>query len=501
MSTIDAMGSDSSLRDRVRSAVFWRSGSQILAQLIAWTSTFLVIRLLHPEDYGLVAMASVVLAFLSLMNGYGFASSLIQRATVTRQAIRQVFGILLLINLALALAQLALAPAAAVYFHEPRVADLLRVQAVLYLFVPFTALPFALLSRALDYRKLAIANLGGSISGAVAALGFALAGFGVWTLVYAPIVMFGVRAALMTWGGRSLVWPSFAFRGAGAMIGFGGALTLTQFFWFLQSQSDVFIAGRALDAHRVGLYTTALFLAQMLVSKFVPPLNDVAFATYSEMRREHKPIAPAFAQSVRLIMLVALPFYFGLAITADSLVAAILGEQWLETIPLVRLLAFAMPFMTLQILFAPATNAVDRPWIAVRVAMLGALIMPASFVIGVQYGIEGMARVWLVGFPLLTAATMALSMSVIGLGLPQLARAIAPALAASLAMAALVVGLGAILPPLPPTTRLAILATTGIAAYGLLLVVFARPLVAELWELIVRRRPAALAPGAQAERI
>lgn len=494
MSAIDPIGSENSLRDRVRSAVFWRSGSQILAQLIAWTSTFLVIRLLHPEDYGLVAMASVVLALLALMNGYGFASSLIQRESVDRRAIRQVFGILLLINLALALAQLAIAPAAAVYFHEPRVADLLRVQAVLYLFVPFTALPFALLSRALDYRRLAIANLGGSIAGAVAALALALAGFGVWTLVYAPIVLFGVKAVLMTWGARSLVWPSFSFRGAGAMISFGGALTLTQFFWFIQSQSDVFIAGRALDAHRVGLYTTALFLAQMLVSKFVPPLNDVAFASYSEMRREGNPIAPAFAQATRLIMLVALPFYFGLAITADVLVAAILGEQWLEIVPLVRLIALAMPFMTLQILFAPATNAVDRPWVSFRVEVLGALIMPASFLIGVQFGIEGMARAWLVGFPLLTAATMALSMPVIGLSLSRLARAIAPALAASLAMGILVLGVGMALPPMPPLSRLVVLAASGIAIYGLLLLAFARPMVSELWELIVRRKPAALEP-------
>lgn len=495
MPGIDAIGSESSLRDRVRSAVFWRSGSQILAQLITWGSTFLVIRLLNPEDYGLVAMASVVLALLALMNGYGFASSLIQRESVTRQAIRQAFGMLLLINAGLAAAQLALAPAAAAYFHEPRVAQLLQVQTLHYLFVPFNALAFALLSRALEYRKLAIANLGGSVVGAVVALTMAIAGFGVWALVFAPLAMFGVRAVLATWSARSLVWPSFSFRGAGAMITFGGALTLTQFFWFLQSQSDVFIAGRVFEAHRIGLYTTALFLAQMLVSKFVPPLNDVAFATYSEMQRERKPIAPAFAQATRLIMLVALPFYFGLAITAEPLVAAILGAQWLGIIPLVQLLALAMPFMTLQILFGPATNAIDRPWIAVRASICGAIIMPASFLIGIAYGVEGLTRAWLVGFPLLTAVTMALSMPALGLSLRALARAIAPALAAALVMAALVAGLGALLPPLPPLTRLALMASAGMAIYGALLIVFARPLVAELWDLVVRREAAVLETG------
>jgi O-antigen/teichoic acid export membrane protein len=477
-----------SLRDRVRSAVFWRSGSQIVAQMITWATTFLVIRLLNPEDYGLVAMAAIVVAFLSLLEGFGFASSLIQRESIGKKQIRQVFGLLILINLALAAAQYLVAPFAAAYFHQPLLVDILRTQALLFFTTPFLALPFALLSRALEYRKMAIANLVGSIAGAATALSMAFMGYGVWTLVYAPIVMFAVRAAAMTIAAGSLVWPSFCFRGASAMIGYGGALTVTQFFWFLQSQSDVFIAGRVYDAHDIGLYTTALFLTQILVSKFVPPLNDVAFSAYSRMHRDAQPIGPAFANSVRLILTAVLPFYFGLAITAEPLVGSILGEQWLDTVPLVSLLAFAMPFMTLQILFGPATNAMGRPGIALRVNIAGAAIMATGFYIGVNYGVTGLARTWLVGMPLLTAVTMALSMPVIGVSLRELARAIAPGLAASLAMAIIVTAVDWLLPPLAPFARLAVLATTGVAAYAALLLFFARNLVDEMWALIIKRR-------------
>ena len=66
------------LADRVKGAVLWRSGSQIVAQLITWTSTFIVIRILDPQDYGLFAMTQVVLMFLSLMSGYGFTAALIR---------------------------------------------------------------------------------------------------------------------------------------------------------------------------------------------------------------------------------------------------------------------------------------------------------------------------------------------------------------------------------------------------------------------------------------
>lgn len=492
MAITEPEASPDSLRDRVRSAVFWRSGSQIVAQIITWGTTFLVIRLLTPEDYGLVAMAAMVVSFLSLMEGFGFASSLIQRESVEKIQIRQVFGLLILINLALATAQFFIAPFAAAYFRQPELVEILRVQALMFFTTPFLALSFALLSRALEYRKIAIANLLGSLAGAATALSLALLGYGVWTLVYAPIVIFGVRGAVMTIAARSMVWPSFSFRGAGSMIGFGGALTGMQFFWFFQSQSDIFIAGRVYDAHDIGLYTTALFLTQMLVSKFVPPLNDVAFAAYSTMHREEKPIGAAFANSVRLILTAALPFYFGLAITAEPLVDSILGDQWLDTIPLVSLLAFAMPFMTLQILFAPATNALGRPGIALRTNMAGALIMATVFFVGVNFGIIGLAAAWLIGMPALTAFTMLVSMPVIGVSLSDLSKAIAPGLAASSAMAVIVLTIDWLLPPLSPLARLSILATTGMAAYAALLLLFARSLVADLWALIVKREPAAI---------
>ena len=75
-----------SLRNQVRSAVIWRSGTQILGQMLAWVSTFLVIRILSPSDYGLFAMTQVVLVLLNMLNGYGLASALIQRGEAGRHA-------------------------------------------------------------------------------------------------------------------------------------------------------------------------------------------------------------------------------------------------------------------------------------------------------------------------------------------------------------------------------------------------------------------------------
>jgi O-antigen/teichoic acid export membrane protein len=478
------------LRQKVKHAVLWRSGSQIVAQLITWTVTFVVIRLLDPKDYGLFAMTQVVLMFLTLLNGYGFANALIQTETIDRQKIRQVFGLLLLLNGGLALLQLLMAPIAAAYFRQPMVADLLRVQALLYLFTPFIALPNAILSREINFRRQAQVDLASSICSAAAALALAKAGWGVWTLVLAPIVLFGMRAIILTLIARSLVWPSFRFAGAGKMFRYGGTMVLIQFFWFLQSQADVFIAGRSFPPHELGIYTTSLFLTSILAAKFVPPLNDVSFAAYARMQSDRGAIAFAFSRAVRLIMLIALPFYFGLAATAEPLVLTVLGPKWVETIPIVRLLALGMPFMTLQILFNPATNALGRPGVPLRAAMCGAAIMPLSFLVGVRFGTHGLALAWLTGFPILTVITAAMSLPIIGLSPAKLIRAIAPALLAAAAMVVPVLLVDSALPPLAPPARLGILVLTGVAAYVAFLLIFARAMVREVIEF-VRKRPAA----------
>ncbi len=483
---------DPAFAQRVKSGVIWRSGSQLLGQLIAWTSTFLVIRMLNPADYGLVAMTGVVLTFLDLFKGWGFASSLVRDETTDRHRIGQAFAMLLLMNGALAAIQLAAAPLVADYFHQPMVADLLRVQALFYLANPFTALGHALLVRRLDFKMQARIDLVAAVLSAFTALGCALAGLGVWTLVAAPGMLWYARAggyfiAARLWQIR----PRFAFRGAGTMLRYGVAMIAVQMCWFVQSQADVFIGGRALDAHALGIYTTALFLTQILASKFVPPLNEVAFAAYSRIQTRPDMIQSAFLKSVRLIMLVCMPFYFGLAVTAQPLVETFLGGKWTETVHLVPILCAAMPLMTLQILFAPASNALGRPGLAVKTGLFGAALMCAAFAAGIHWGAEGLAWAWLGGMGALLAVTVELSRPVIGISRTELFLAAAPGLAAAAAMAGVVVGVDWLAAGMGTGKRLALLVGVGAAAYFGVLFAFARPIVDEVLGLFRAKREAA----------
>ncbi len=476
--------------DRVRSAMIWRSGTQIFAQLISWGSTLAVIRILDPADYGLFAMTQVVLVFLSFLNGYGLASSIIQAKEVDPKRLRQAFGALLILNGAISLLQFLLAPLVAEYYRQPLIEDLLRVQALIFLATPFIVLPEALMARNLEFKKTALVNLLSAIIGAIVALGSAFNGMGVWTLVYAAIAIFWTQAIGLFFAAKMFIRPSFDFRGSKDLFTFGGTILIAHIFWTIQSQSDIFIASRSLTLAELGLYAEALFLTTIFAAKFVPPLNEIAFPAYARIQDDPKALSWSFLKAVRLIMLIACPLYLGLAVTSHELINVLLGEKWLPMSPIVSVLALVMPLMTLQILFAPANNALGKPQISARVTMFGAIIMSLSFLIGVQFGVMGLAFAWVGGFPLLTVFTFLLSKGHLGLSTGGIARAIWPGLSASVLMAALVYLVATVLPNMPVYARLVILITVGGSAYLGLLYLLAKPTLMELIELLLRRKPA-----------
>ncbi|EQB33289.1 lipopolysaccharide biosynthesis protein [Sphingobium ummariense] len=489
----DADANDAGFGARIRSAIFWRSGSQILSQAMSWVVTLAVIRLLDPADYGLFAMTQVILNFATFLNGYGLVSALVQSDSVDSHRLRQAFGIMLLLNGGLAILQLLIAPLAADYYEQPMVADLLRVQALLYLSTPFLSIPEAIMGRALDFRRPALVNLIAAIASAAVALAGAMAGWGVWTLVFAPIAGFWVKAVgyVIATGFRPI--PSFDFRGTGGMVAYGASLLGGQLFWIVQSQADIFIGGRVLEPHALGLYAEALFLTQIFVSKFIPPLNDVAFPAYARMQKDPGRVAWSFCKAVRLLLLISCPVYLGMAVTAEPLVETLFGRKWIDMAPFVAILALAMPFMTLQVMFAPVSNALGRPGTTARIAAVGAVLMPAAFLIGIRFGAIGLAWAWLGAFPLLTVVTARLAGAPMGLRIMDVIRAAAPGLGCSILMAGAVMAIDSALPPLPAPVRLAVLVPAGGLAFLAALALCARGTLMELAALLIRRAPPAQA--------
>lgn len=487
---------DRAFAQRVRRAVAWRWGTQVLAQAITWTSTILVVRLLSPTDYGLFAMAQTVITALAFLNGQSFATSLIQAERVDERRIGQVFALLLMLNGALAATQFLMAPLAADYYNQPMIAHMLRVQAIIFLTIPFSALPQELLARRIEFRNQGLVNLLCALVGATTALVLAWYGFGVWALVYAPIGMYLTRAIGLTLAARLLVKPVFDLRGAGDLITFGGALTLCQLFWIVQSQSDIVIAGRALETHDLGLYSEALFLTLIVTGRFLPPINEVAFPAYAELHKAGHALAPYFLRTVRMVLLVVAPIYVGLSLTAKPAILTLFGEKWAEMAPFVAGLALAMPFFALQIICSPTTNAIGRPRIYLTTAFCGAVIFPVLFLIGIRFGPMGLVHAWWVAAPALLAVTLALTLPAICVRLRDLLAAVAPAAAACALMAVAVLAMRGSVAGWYPIVQLAALGAAGALTYILTLWFVWPGVVRDAWAMLRRQPDSAPEPPA-----
>ena len=488
--------SAAALGGQVRRAVFWRTGTQILSQVISWGATLIVIRLLAPADYGLFAMAQVMMTFLDFLNGYGFASALIQSKEVSKHAIRQALGLAMLMNGSIALLQYSLADHVAAYYGKPEVADILHVLAFIYCATPFIIVPEVMLSRSLEFRKQAIVNLSSAMIAASVSLGCALMGYGVWTLVYAPMALFACRAIGLTIAARLFILPSFDFRGAGSILKFGAAMMGSHLFWVMQSQSDIFIAGRQVSAHQLGLYAEALFLTQLVMSKFVPPLNQVAFPAYSRMQDDRAAVRRYFVNTMQIIMLATAPIFIGIAASARPLVLVLFGEKWLDMAPLMHVLGLAMPLMTAQILFAPVNNALGRPDISMKTSACGAIIFTAAFLFGARAGVTGLTFGWLCSAPVLLGVTIYMGRSLNGVGYRDVLGAIAPAIGCALAMGALVWGLDRLIAgSLSAPLHLGLLIGTGGAFYAALVWMFQRQTLLGLIALIRNKQLPEQSPG------
>jgi O-antigen/teichoic acid export membrane protein len=320
------------------------------------------------------------------------------------------------------------------------------------------------------------------------ALGCALAGLGVWTLVFAPLALFWTRAVALMLAARVRVLPSFDFTGAGKMFRFGVLLLGNFFFWTILTQADVFIAARWLSPHQLGLYAEALFLTTIIAAKFVPPLNEVAFPAYARIQDDPAAVTDAFHKAVRLIMLAVCPLYLGLAVVAADAVHLVLGPKWDAMAPLVAIIALGMPMFTLYSLFPPAVSAIGHTGIMMRSALVGAVVMPLAFLVGIQWGAVGLAWAWVVAFPLVPLAAFVQSRGTLGVTAGKMLAAVTPGLGASALMALLVAAAGLALDGLASWQRLPLLVALGGAAYVATLYAISRETLHEVIDLIARRR-------------
>jgi teichuronic acid exporter len=478
-----------SLRFQVLNGLKWAVIGRVSTQVATWAVTLYVVRILQPEDYGLMALATIFSALFTLVSEIGVGASLVQAQGLTAQRIRQTFGMVILSNaLAGAAMSLAVAPLAALFFAEPRLQPVIQVISLQFIPAAFAVVPCALLERELKFRGRAAAEFSAGIGGALTTLLLAKGGYGVYALAWGGVAQAAIRSIGLNLAGDSHGWPSFRFSGSGTLFNFGRNFAATQLVWFFYSQADSFVVGKILGKHALGIYAVAMDLASMPASRLSAILNQVLYPSLSKVRRQGGEVAPYLIRAASVVSLGTFPVMWGISSVAPELVRTLFGEKWVDSALPLSLLCLIMPLRVLSPLLHSGLNAVGRADISFRVTLLTACIMCVGFVAGTPFGLLGLCVAWAVLFPATFVIAIALSQRHLHLQPRQIGIALwRPASVAALMYLAV-----ALIRPLlhwSPSINLLVLVTLGAGSYAVLTLIINRQGLGEARRVVMRGAP------------
>ena len=477
------------IKKSVLSGLKWSSGAKFSTQLINWSITIIVMRLLQPDDYGLLAMAMVFVTLCFMLNEMGMGAALVQSRELTDKLLRQAFGLVLLLNGTIAVLLLAVSPLIAAFYEEPRLTEMVPALAIQFPIMAFSVIPSAILTREMNFRSLSIVGIVAELSSGIATLFFAWIGFAVWSLVIGAIIRVTVNCVGMNIANPYFRRPSFNFKGFAKAAKYGGYISLHRMLWYLYSQADVLIIGKMLGKTSLGYYSIAMHIASLPMQKVGAILSQVGLPAYSKLQDNPEQVAHYALKVTRAIGLVSIPIFLGISGVAPELISVVLGEKWLLAILPIQLLALIVPLRILSISLAPAINGMGRPDVNVKTLAVACVVMPVAFLIGVQWGLKGVSLAWVIGYTLWFNYMLSQVLPVIGLTMARFFRVLrCPAFFGAVMYGIIyLVNIALNKWQVNDAISLAILVFAGAIVYAVCILLFCRADFTEVWAMIRQR--------------
>ncbi len=368
----------------------WAYASYTCGQAVVLASTALLARILSPAQFGLVALALVFVTLLDTVSDLGLGPALvISTEEELRERANTVFALTVLLGGLLSALTAAIAPLAALFFHQPELVPLLAVLGLNFLLRSFGGTHYALAQKRIDFRARTAAELTGVVVRGGTGITLALAGFGAWSLVFGYLA--GTVAVTAT------LWSLVPWRPSGrpsrslarAMLRFGTTLTAVDVLAAVISQVDYVFVGRVLGTQALGLYTLGFRLPEMLIISLAVVAGRVLFPAFAAVEREE--LRRVFLVSVRYSAIVALPLAAGLAVLAEPFVLALFGDRWDGSIVSMRVLSLYALAVAIGIPAGIAYKATGQAGILLKLAVPRTVLAFASIALVVRHGIVAVA--------------------------------------------------------------------------------------------------------------
>ena len=404
----------------IRRSVIASVADKYATQVISVVTLATMSRILTPAETGIYLLASTVILLLDNLRLFGTGIFIVQEKTLAPQTVRTVFTITLLISLSLAGLLVAASDLIAGFFHEPQVGRLLVVAALSFVIAPFGGPLLALMQRDLSFTRLAMLNVAMALVNAGVTITLGAMGWGpvshVWGIVAAGAVL-----AL----GAMLLRPEFwvfrpSLQGARRILSFGAVSSSVTVLNMAYEMLPRLALGRLLGVDAVGIYARAVTVCQLPDRALVSALQPVVLPAMAMHARQGGDLRVSYLRGHALMSAIQWPTLMMLALLANPVVAILLGAQWSETPPLVRIIATATMALAPAFMTFPLLVSVGR----IRDTFWASLIcLPPSVlavVAAAHLGLTAVAASLLVIAPFQMVVALLFIRRAIGLRLGQL---------------------------------------------------------------------------------
>lgn len=410
--------------------------SQILKFIMKFGSTVVITHLLRPAEFGLIAMVSPILGFVSAFNDLGFGQAIVQREQIAEDQISALFWRNMALSCGLALLLCLISPAVGLVYHEPRTIRILIALAGLLVLSALSIVPGALLKRHMQYGSLVITELASILAGVVVTIGSAMAGSGYWSLVLGQLATSLTSVIGLFVFSR---WhPSRVKRasGMGALTRFGAHLTVVNIATYFSITADNMIVGAVIGKVELGLYDRSYTLTVQPLNQLLAPLNQVSIPLLSRMQGSPALFKQTYLNMLRTALMFVVPAMLFASLLAKSVIPLLLGSRWVAAAPIFAWVCFGGLTLPLFSSTGWVFTTQDRTSEQMRCSIYTALISIASFAIGVHWGAVGVAAASALSFNFIQTPLMLLAMTRAGsIRRSDIARSLVPFLGATLVVA------------------------------------------------------------------
>ena len=379
-----------SIRSGVVKGVFWTVGARWILRGLGLISTIVLARLLLPRDFGLMAMATVVVGFLDVLFSQGVDTALIQNASAVRAHWDTAWTIRVIQGSAMAALLIVLAPLASWYYAEPRMTTIMPILALGTVATSVENIGPIAFRKDLQFHRDFQFMVAKKLFQFAIVLGLAL----IWRDYRALMVGIVFGAAASTGLSYTLhpFRPRWSLAKAPEIWGFSFRLAAINLAGYVNGNAEKLVIGGIAGAEKTGIYYVGDEIAEMPYTELVAPISRVTVPGFAKIKHDPDRLKSAVLKVLGFVALLSIPASAGLVVVSDNLVTVFFGRRWADAAAVIRLCAVSGGFLALHSIFGNLLMVLGRLNTLACVAYVNALLFGILLFPAVgHYGILGAA--------------------------------------------------------------------------------------------------------------